>query len=76
MYHWCWALINNRLAEVHFDKTKSGRPKIFGHCYVKRNEYKTKREQRQIDIDIKKVKLTYRNKRYYDKHGLLESIRP
>lgn len=59
--HWCFAIVNNKLAEIYFtEKTK----KIFGHCYVKREEYKTKSEQKMIDRDIKKVRLMYRNKKY------------
>ena len=36
---WCFAIVNGRLAEIHFDK-KYG---IYGHCYVKREKY-SKRE--------------------------------
>ncbi len=62
---WCFATINNRLAEIYFGK-KHGRGKqvIWAHCYVERNEFKTKKEQREIDEDIQKCRFTYRNKTY------------
>lgn len=40
---WCFALVNGRLAEMYFDKTKSG-VKFQGHCYVDKSESKTKKE--------------------------------
>ncbi len=61
---WCFAIVNNKLAEIFFDKNKNGRARIRGHCYVKKSEYKTKLEQNQIAKDIKKVKVAYRNKKY------------
>ena len=62
---WCFAIINNRLGEIFFENDhKKKKSFIWGHCYVKRSEYKTKREQRQIDADIKKYRITYRNKKY------------
>ena len=60
---WCFALINNRLAEIFFEKC--GRKiKILAHCYVKREEYKTKKELCWIDRETKKFRLSYRNKHY------------
>ncbi len=56
---WCFAMLNGKLAEIHFKK-KNGESIIWGHCYVKREEFKTKREQRMIDDDTKKVQLTWR----------------
>ena len=70
--YWCFALVNNRLAEVHFIETKDGTRKIFGHTYVRREKYKTKREQRTMDKDIEKIRLTYRSKKYCDKSGFLK----
>lgn len=61
---WCFAIVNNRLAEVYFDKTKTGKSKIWGHCYVKKEEYKTQREQKWIEEDTKRVRVVYRNKKY------------
>ena len=40
---WCFGLINNRLAEIYFEKGK-----ICGHCYAKESGYKTKQEKRWI----------------------------
>lgn len=61
---WCFAKVNNKLAEIFFDDDKPLKSKIFGHCYIKREEYKTKREQKMIDEDIKKVRVVFRNKKY------------
>jgi hypothetical protein len=73
---WCFAIVNNRLAEIYFDKKKNGQIKIWGHCYVKREDYKTKREQGWIAQDIKKVRVAYRNKKYRLKQNKKSSIRP
>ncbi len=60
---WCFAIVNNKLAEIYFD-TKKGRSSIWAHCYVKKSEYKIKREQKMILDDTKKYKFFYRNKKY------------
>ncbi len=60
---WSFAKVNGRLAEIHFDK-KYG---VYAHAYVKRSEYKTKREQKMIDVDIKKCQFIYRKGYYIDK---------
>ncbi len=70
---WCFAKINNRLAEVFFDEGKNGEPLFYGHCYVKREEYKTKKEQKWIDKDIEKVQLAYRKGKYRIKIGKFKS---
>ena len=59
---WCFAMINERLAEIYFDK-KKGKSVIWAHCYVKLNEF-NKKEQKEIMADIKKYKFSYRNKKY------------
>jgi hypothetical protein len=64
MYHWSFAIVNNKLAEVHFDKKKNGRIKIFGHCFVHRKEYKTKQEKKWIREDTKRMRFLYRNGRH------------
>jgi hypothetical protein len=56
---WSFALVNGRLAEVFF-KIKKEKTIIDGHCLVKREGYTTKYEQRMIDNDTKKYKLTLR----------------
>ena len=61
---WRFAILNNRLAEIYFDKDKQNRVKIQGHCYVAKNEYKTKQEQKWIEIDTRKTRVVYRNKKY------------
>ena len=63
---WSFATINNRLSEIFFEK-KRGKLLINGHCYVKKSEYKTKKEQKWIKEDTKKYKFSYRNKIYKDK---------
>lgn len=65
---WCFAIVNNKLAEIFFENDdKKKKSTVWGHCYVKRNEYTTKREQRRIDKDIKNAVFTYRNKKYIRK---------
>jgi len=67
---WCFAKVNNRLAEIFFDEGKNKEPLIIGHCYVRRDEYKTKKEQKWIDVDLKKIKVVYRNKQYRISGGI------
>lgn len=61
---WAFALINGRLAEFDFEIVRGKLYMGIGHCYVKRSEYKTKYEQRMIEKDTEKYRLTYRNKQY------------
>ncbi len=61
--NWCFAIVNNKLAELHFERTK-GEPKMLGHCYVKKEEYKTKKEQKMIEEDIVNNQLVYKNGEY------------
>jgi len=60
---WCFALVNNRLAEIYFEK-KGRKTEIIGHCYVKAEEYKTKKEQKWIAEDTAKFKFNYRARKY------------
>lgn len=60
---WSFAKVNNRLAEVYFEKRKNG-PKILGHCYVTPDEYNTKQEKRWIEEDAQRHQLTYRVGKY------------
>jgi hypothetical protein len=60
---WNFAIINGKLAEMHFVKGK-GEKGIFAHCYVDRKSYKTKKEQKMIDADIKNDRFSYRKKKY------------
>ncbi len=64
---WSFALVNNRLAEIFFNKTPKGKVKIRGHCYVNETDYKTKKEQKWIKEDAARVRLTYNKGKYYDK---------
>lgn len=61
---WCFAKVNNKLAEIYFNKKKNGKNKIFAHCFVKRKDLKTKEEQKWIIEDTKKIKAIYKNKKY------------
>lgn len=68
---WSFALVNGRLAEVSFDKEYG----IWGHCYVEKEEYKTKQEQEWIKADIKKYQFTYRKGYYFDTiRGLKQKV--
>ena len=60
---WCFAIVNNRLAEIYFEK-HSNQVEIYAHCYVLRSEFTTKEELKQIDDDIKNVKISYRKGKY------------
>lgn len=61
--NWCFGIVNNKLAEVYFEKNKDG--VIFlGHCYVEKDEYSSKKEKGWIKQDIHNVRLVYRNKEY------------
>ncbi len=62
--HWCFAIINGRLAEVFFDVKKNGSKRIFAHAYVRAEEFRLKREKEQIRKDTAKTRLSYRNKQY------------
>lgn len=63
MFYWSFAIINNRLAEFHFE-AKKNKMVIMGHCYVDKSEYKTKKEQKWIIDDTTKYQFAYRNKKY------------
>lgn len=60
---WCFAIVNGRLAEIFYDDKK----RINGHCYVNRKDYKTKKEQKWIEQDTKKLRFVWRNKQYRQK---------
>jgi len=60
---WCFAIINNKLAEIYFDDAK-GEPKIRGHCYVKKRDYETKKERRWIKDDTAKFRFAYKKSKY------------
>ena len=61
---WCFAIINGRLGEIYFNK--NGKSKIYGHCYIKQEEY-SKKEQKMICSDTKKYHFTWRNGVYKEK---------
>ena len=61
---WNFAIINKKLAELYFDDKRGSNRVPHGHCYVNRDEFTTKREQKEIETDIKKYMFTYRSKKY------------
>jgi hypothetical protein len=63
---WCFALVNNRLAEVHFEHDKKGSPLIWGHGYVDDVRDWSKHEQKLITQDIRKYRFSYRKGYYRD----------
>ena len=71
--NWQFALINGRLVELFFEK-KKGKVRMLGHAYVKRSEYKTKREQRMIDADLKKMHFSYRKKGHTYKNSITGDV--
>ncbi len=64
--YWCFAKVNNRLAEIYFDQ-KRGEPKILSHCYVGLEEFKTKKEQIWIKAETTKFQFIYRDGNYKKK---------
>jgi len=68
---WQFAIVNGRLAEIHYVgvKIKKGMKfkKIYGHAYVDESEFKTKREKRWIKEDTQKTKLSYKKGIYRDR---------
>src|SRR3989344_9598985 len=62
---WAFALINGRLAEFHYEISKGKFYMTYGHCYVNRDEYKTKKEHEWIKKDTQKYRFTYRKEKYY-----------
>lgn len=58
---WCFAVVNSRLAEIHF-----GKDGIWAHCYIARKDF-NKREQKMIAADTKRCQFTYRKGYYLDK---------
>ena len=60
---WSFAIVNNRLAEIYFEKKKDG-PVFIGHCYVEKSEYKTKYENTWIEEDVSRYKFIYRKGEY------------
>lgn len=76
---WCFAKVNNKLAELFFDESKKGAKLILGHCYVEIKKYKTKQEKKWIKDDTKKFIFEYKNGKYFDKNNpknYLKNIRP
>lgn len=62
---WCFAIVNNKLAEIFFEK-KRGQTHIYGHCYIKPEEYKTKREQMWIKADTSMYQFLFQKGKYKD----------
>lgn len=61
--NWSFAIINHKLAEIYFERTK-GEVKFLGHCYIKKEEYKAKKEQIMIKEDTVNNQLIYKNGKY------------
>lgn len=60
---WSFAIVNGKLAEIYFDG-RGDKMKITSYCYVKKSEYKTKREQKWIREDTSHYRLSYRKGKY------------
>jgi len=71
---WSFAIINNRLVEIYFE-LKRGKIDINGYCYVNREEYTTKKEQKMIDEDMKHLRFSYRKKRFVRKTSECQGCR-
>lgn len=64
--NWCFAIVNNRLAEVYFEKFR-GRTRFLCHAYVDRGNFKSKKSQMYIKYDTKKFQFTFRSGKYKSK---------
>lgn len=59
---WSFAMVNGKLSEIFWDlKRDRKKQKVDAHCYVKRSEYKTKREQAMIDKDLEYYRFSWRH---------------
>jgi hypothetical protein len=61
--NWCFAIVNNKLAEVYYEREKE-KIKFIGHAYVEEAKYKTKKERRYIKEDIARFMFVYRKGEY------------
>lgn len=64
MGYWSFAIVNGKLAEIFYDKMRNGDRKIQGHCYVKASAYKIKQEKRWIEKETRRMRFSFRNKKY------------
>lgn len=65
MSGWCFAIVNNKLAEIFFEK-KAGKTHIYSHAHVKPEEYQTRREQQWIKDDTSKFQFVFQKGKYRD----------
>lgn len=64
---WCFAIINNHLAEIFYEGENPKSMKISGHAYVNKSEYTTKKEKEWIANDTKKLNFSYHQGIYKSK---------
>lgn len=62
---WCFAIVNGKLAEIFFER-KKGKLYFLGHCYVKKEKYKTKQEINWVKKDTEKFNFSYQKGEYID----------
>ncbi len=60
---WTFGIVNGRLAEVYY-RGEANQSRVWTHCYIKREEFKTKKEQKWIDQDTKHARFVYRKGKY------------
>lgn len=58
---WMFGIVNGKLSEVFFEEKSNGKVECLGYCYVKRSEYKSRKEQRYIREDTKRLKLRWKD---------------
>lgn len=61
---WCFAIVNNKLAEIYFEKKKNGKVSFYGHCYVKKSDYTTIKEKQWIEEDTKAFRFAHHSGKY------------
>ena len=61
---WSFAIVNGKLSEIFYNKSKKGKVKMIGFCHVNKSDYKTRKEQEYILKDTAKFRLTFRKNIY------------
>lgn len=60
---WSFAKVNGKLSEIYFEQDEG----IMGYCEVERSDYKTEKEKKWIEEDLKKYDFIYKGGVYKNK---------
>lgn len=65
---WCFAIVNNRLAEIYFDNIEEGNKilgcHIEGHCYINKGDFQGKQDKEWIKKDTANFRFSYYGGKY------------